>query len=127
MTPLIDVVFLLLVFFIVASAQNLREDLLPLTLPAGQIEAPPAAAPEDRPRVWIRLERDGEGTRAVYNEAPFTLPQLFDQLRELAEVDASVEVVLDVGADVPFGDMIAAYDHCRSAGLADVSFSIDFE
>ncbi|HCK54980.1 MAG TPA: hypothetical protein DIC23_17315, partial [Planctomycetaceae bacterium] len=39
MTPLIDVVFLLLIFFVCASTDQVRESLLPTELSGGAIEA----------------------------------------------------------------------------------------
>ena len=39
MTPLIDVVFLLLIFFVCASTGQIRESLLPTELSGGSIES----------------------------------------------------------------------------------------
>lgn len=46
MAPLIDVVFLLLLFFFVAAKWRPQEDFLPFRLPAAQAQSRPLAKPE---------------------------------------------------------------------------------
>jgi biopolymer transport protein ExbD len=124
MTPLIDVVFQLLIFFICASTGHLREQLLPADFGAGAIEQPVAPIEKPLGEVWIRLTWDGarmvptiEGT--AYPDAA----RFRGVLWTLAETAADIPVILEINGQVPIGDMIEVYDLCRAAGFQSLSFA----
>ena len=125
MTPLIDVVFQLLIFFMCASTGHLRELLLPTDFAAGAMGA--AARPQiEKPlgEVWVRLHRDGEET--VFHAEGFetrTLFKLEEFLRSLAETANDIPVILAIDGDVPLGDGIGTYDACRAANFRQISFA----
>jgi biopolymer transport protein ExbD len=127
MTPMIDVVFLLLVFFVCAAAKQVREALLPADLPAGAV-----AASETLPEkpilgeAWVYLRRGATGlTVAELNGTPYEdLGQLEQQLRGLAELAPEMPVILDIADDVEFGDLIRVYDVCRAAKFQSVNFAV---
>ena len=126
MTPMIDVVFLLLIFFVCASVGQIRESHLPTPLAAGSVEA---AEPVDTPATlgpfWLKLERTAAGTTmATLNERQFldwTL--LHGVLHGLAAAAPDVPVILDISPQVPAGDVIDVYDTCRAAGFETVQFA----
>ena len=129
MTPMIDVVFLLLIFFVCASIGQIRESTLPTPLAAGSIEAvDPIESPQPLGDVWVRLARNGEGDSAVTTAEVNDL--LYDDwdrlrgiLRELASVAPEIPVILDIEHDVPVGDFVDIYDTCRSAGFDHIQFA----
>ena len=129
MTPMIDLVFLLLVFFICASVGRVSEQILPTEL-AGTSAEVAAADPEPDPLgdLWVHLVRRGDRTAAEVNgvEHP-DLAALAAIMQGLAEADAAgtMPVILDIDPPVPAGDVIAAYDAARAAGFASVSFAAD--
>jgi biopolymer transport protein ExbD len=127
MTPLIDVVFQLLIFFICASTGHMRELLLPTDFRAGAIAA--AATPEvEKPlgEVWIKLKRTDDQTAAFLEGREFRdLGQLEQTLTALAAAATEIPVILDIAGDVPLGDVIRVYDACRSAHFRTVSFAAD--
>ena len=114
MTPMIDVVFLLLIFFVCASIGQIPESTLPTPLAAGSIEAAdPIEAPKPLGEVWIRLARRGAGkdavtTAEVNNQRYEDWDRLRGTLRELASVAPEIPVILDIGKSVPVGDRAAA-------------------
>lgn len=131
MTPMIDIVFLLLIFFVCAAAGVVQESVLATDIAsAGAVEAviePPEQESWEL-EIRLRLERDAvsgmtsvdmNGTRYV------DFDRLEAQLRTLAEIDASNPVILDVGSGVEWGAVIDLYDRCRRVGLAAVNFAID--
>ena len=129
MTPMIDVVFQLLIFFVIASTGQVAEAFLPTELPAtGAVETP--AEPLEREpwadEVWIRLFRDADRTVADVNGTVYeNLDQLVQILRALAEISRDNPVILDIAGDVPLGDLIRVYDASRAAGFESVSFAAD--
>ena len=128
MTPMIDVVFLLLIFFVCAATGRMRESLLDIELPAGAI-ASPDKPPEPPPlgEVWVglRLNTEGKAVAELNGTLYRDLKLLEKQLRGLAELAPEIPVILDVANGVTFGDMIRVFDVCRSAGFQAINFAID--
>lgn len=127
MTPLIDVVFQLLIFFICASTGHLRELLLPTDFAAGAVGEQTAVAVE-KPlgEVWVRLSRDRDETVMRVESLEFRdLPKLEQALRSLALAAVEIPVILDIDGAVPLGDAIGVYDACRAAGFRSISFAAD--
>ncbi len=127
MTSMIDVVFLLLVFFVCASIGQIREATLATELPAGGISA---GAPSDEPTpldtVWLKLREHRGITVAELNGRDYSdVGALLDTLRTLARLDTSIPVVLDIAPDVPLGDVIRVYDACRAAEFQSIRFAAD--
>jgi biopolymer transport protein ExbD len=126
MTPLIDIVFQLLIFFICASTGHLREFLLPVDFGAGAVIEATELPPQPLGEVWVRLEREGgqtvvtiEGTRYPDWERVRAV------LVGLGEITAEIPVILDIGDQVPMGDVIRIDDLCRAARFETVSFAAD--
>lgn len=130
MTPMIDVVFLLLIFFVVASTGQVRESSLPTPLSApGSVEATDAIEDDVAPSpVWVRLMRIGEGETAttaaeIDNQRYDDWNTLRGILREFAAIAPDNPVILDIEHGVPVGDFVDIYDTCRSAGFENIQFA----
>jgi biopolymer transport protein ExbD len=127
MTPLIDVVFQLLIFFICASTGHLRELLLPTDFAAGALGDQPNKSVE-RPlgEVWIRLSREFDETVMRLEAREFReLPALEETLRALAATTNEIPVILDIGGEVPLGDAVSVFDICRAAGFRSINFAAE--
>jgi biopolymer transport protein ExbD len=127
MTPLIDVVFQLLIFFICASTGHMKELLLRTDFRSGAVGSA-AAAEVEKPlgEVWIRLKRRDNTTVAFLEERELTdLSQLDSTLRTLASAAIEIPLILDIDDDVPLGDVIHVYDRCRAAKFHSVNFAAD--
>lgn len=130
MTSMIDVVFLLLIFFAVTGGSGIKEFLLPARLAAsGNVEAVVAAeeTPPQQVEIWLKLTRDsGQGQTIVEMNGTRSadLNRLKEQLRMLAELEPGNPVVLDVAPDVPLGDLVDLYDTCQSAGFQTINFAV---
>ncbi len=127
MTPLIDVVFQLLIFFICASTGHMKELLLPTDFRAGSAGA---TLTEEREKplgeVWIRLKRTGDDTIAFLEGREFSdVAQLDVTLRTLAAAATEIPVILEIAGEVPLGDVIHVYDSCRAAKFRSVNFAAD--
>ncbi len=127
MTPMIDVVFLLLIFFVCASIGQIRESNLPTPLAgAGSVEvSQPVEAPPPLGNFWITLKREADGTTtATLNERQFRdWVQLRSVLRQLAAAAAEVPVILDIAPQVPAGDVVDIYDTCKAANFETIQFA----
>lgn len=127
MTPMIDVIFLLLVFFLATSSFQLVEKLLPsgvskTTEATGRAEAVPPDPTDDAiDQVVIKLQLQGDVAVARMNGVALAdLSELKERLQAISAARADVPVVIDPEAKVRATDVVRAYDWARQAGLARV-------
>jgi biopolymer transport protein ExbD len=128
MTPMIDVVFLLMIFFICTASFQLAEELLPtsLAVASGSSTPAPVEMEPDLERIIVRATRVDGTTHWLVNERPCdTLAEVRQVLQAAAEIDHSLPVILDVAGDVPLGDMIDVYDLCRLEGFKKIQFAAE--
>lgn len=130
MTPMIDVVFLLLVFFLCTSSfeepeQNLAASLVVASQTPGAGASQPA--PPELEDVKIVGESRGGVTVWTVNSGRQTadLAELTTLLEQLAAIDRALPVTIDAGATVPMRDVVGAYDAARAAGFGRVLLAAD--
>jgi biopolymer transport protein ExbD len=126
MTPMIDVVFQLMIFFICTASFQMAEELLPTSLAdsGGSSEAAPIEVEPDLERIVAHATQTGGETRWTVNErACGSLAEVQQVLRAVAEIDRTLPVVLDVEGQVPLGNMIDVYDLCRLTGFEKIQFA----
>lgn len=105
-TSLIDVVFLLLIFFVVTST-FLERPGIDLTLPeAGSGETGVSV-------VTVRIVADGQ---VFVGDRPVALEDLARVLGESLRAEETTEVTLEADRSVPHGRVVAAMDAARRAG-----------
>ncbi len=114
LTPLIDVVFLLLVFFLVATTFAKDEVELDLTLP----DATTGAQGEGGHLLVINVKRDGT---LVVDGRTMTLEGLRQRLRAAAAAKKDQEVLIRGDTQVQFGVVAQAFDACLAAQLRRVA------
>lgn len=130
MTPMIDVVFLLLIFFICASAGQAVEYSLSTELAAGSVESSePIESPQEAwvTEIKVNLLAPESGKESVIELNGRRLEnsnQLKQTLATLSEVSRESPVILDIADDVPMKDMIRVYDLCRSSEFSSIHFAM---
>lgn len=132
MTPLVDVIFLLLIFFVCTAQFRRPEENLPAQVEASATEGPGQSVGselEELDEVLITVRREGERTKwivtvagASAGEKPIeTAAELEAFLAELARIEANLPILVSPLADVPVQDVITTVDLCRQSGLRSVS------
>ncbi len=126
MTPMIDVVFLLLIFFLCTSSFQRPEKTLPASLlvaSSGASDLNVEPEPELE-RVTLFIRREADATRWRVNERPVaSLAEARALMQTLAEIDPSLPVTIDAGSEVEMGDLVDGYDAGRLAGFAKVQIA----
>jgi biopolymer transport protein ExbD len=132
MTPMIDVVFQLIVVFLCSMKFRTLDQKIQAFLPKDVgLSAAPAKSTEDVAKVSVRLRRKaGEATTRVIvlDSAIGTTDKegvwgaLQSKLREFMSKDAKVKGEIDAEADVPHGEVVRTLDTFVAAGLTDVVF-----
>jgi biopolymer transport protein ExbD len=130
MTPMIDVVFLLLIFFVCTASFQIAEQMLPtrLALPGGQAPEWEVDPELDLEEVIIQIQWRDAAPRWIVSGRPLeSLEQVRTVLESIAAIDRGLPVILDVDASVPLSHVIDAYDLCRQIGLTKIRFAASIE
>ena len=116
MTPLIDVMLVLLVIFIITA---------PLLASSIQLDLPKttAAAPNDTSR-FILLVVDKSG-QIFLDDKPVGQPELARRLALVATQNADTEVQLRADEAVPYGRVVEVLGIAQKAGLSRIGFMAD--
>jgi biopolymer transport protein ExbD len=130
MTPMIDVVFLLLVFFVWNTNLKPLEFLLPgaVTPPKseqqgqGNVDAPPDPK-EDLHEIVIRILWEGKPQWRMDDARVASLTELQSHLHNVAQVSLDAPITLHPDPEVPLGDLIDTYDIVRGEGFRKLRFA----
>ncbi len=114
MTPMIDVVFQLLIFFIVTLKQHDILSKLDVSRPAPD-PAPPPVQPENL--LTITVYKDGY----VLKGRQVTLSELDRQLTSIAQYNKNVSVVIKCMGDSPHAFLVRLLDTCAKIGLKNMA------
>lgn len=128
MTPMIDVVFLLLVFFVWTSSFELPEFDLPSAIaqpPGGSAEVrsetPP---PEVFDEIVIRLSRrDAQTIIDLNGQILSDVAELQSRLEEILALGVQPPVIVDPADEVTMNVAVTVYDAARIAGADRVLFA----
>jgi len=110
--PLIDVVFLLLIFFMLTSSYIFQ--------PGIKIDLPKAVTSEVIQEKNLIITVSAEGA-TYFNNLPVSLKQLKKQLSEAAGQDRPLLIKADHQASL--GKVVQIWDICREAGLTQINIA----
>jgi biopolymer transport protein ExbD len=128
---MIDVIFLLLIFFVCTANFQAPERTLPThLLLRGSIQSEVEIDPEivDLGEIVVKLIWHQGRTHWQINDVDYTqLAEVQAVLAKIKQLKADLPVILDVDASVPMEDVIDVYDLCRQIGLERVQFAARVE
>ena len=118
MAPLIDIVFLTLVFFMTTTVFSTLESEIDIQLPTAS-----AAAQSERSQgeIYINLRENGE---IVVNNKVIELAELQEVLLRVAEYFPGGAVIIRGDNQAMLGRAIAVLDLCKNADIQNVSFAV---
>jgi biopolymer transport protein ExbD len=120
MTPMIDVTFQLLIFFMIAATYTVQKTLdLPSTQPSETGAAAVAIEDLEKTNVMVTLAKDGSVT---VQGRPAPLDDLADVLRDAIAEMKQAEVVLDVEDEAAHEMVVQVLDAAGEARAAKVMF-----
>lgn len=117
-SPLIDMVFILLIFFMVTTTfvKDMKLD----------IERPSASSAERASSKALRVNIDSSSN--VYVDGHPVRPWMVQsRVRELLESAATKQILVITDRRVPAERLVEVVDQCRLAGAADVGVATDKE
>jgi biopolymer transport protein ExbD len=115
-TPLLDLVFVLLVIFIITTPQMMNN--LEMTLPSGK---PPPKSKQPKPRI-NQIVVDARG-RTFLNDELVSVAQLKDRLQQLQADNPDLSVVVKGADAVDYQNMIYVLDVLRQLDITKVGLA----
>ena len=121
MTPMIDVVFLLIIFFLVSSHLAKQENQIELKLPVAQTGDDDL--PRDIPRITVNVKPDGQlmvrGAVVEQNR----LPEILQSARQ-AEPNSPIEVRIRGSRLAPYSSVEPIMLACTKAGIWNITYAV---
>ena len=121
LTPMIDVVFLLLIFFMVTTTFS-KETSIKIQLPQAEGEE----AEPNKQRVRLTIGKEGE---FYINDQPLADQSLATLTKELSAVgsDKQTPLIINADANAPIQSAISVLDVAKKVGFKSISFTTQKE
>lgn len=118
LTPLIDVVFLLLIFFMVSTSFT-RETQIELELPKASVE------PLETKQESLEISIDKEGRyfvngKGLVNESIDTLKRA---IQPILDENKDVSVIISADANTPYQSVVTAMDATSQLGITNLKMA----
>lgn len=116
LTPMIDIVFLLIVFFMTVAKMQVQERV--------EIDVPIAAnavIPEDRSsRVVVTIQNDGS---LFFGSQPIAVEDMTAYVQQAREESPKIKVYIRADARVPFKEVRKLFAAAAAGGIPNVIFA----
>ncbi|MGD1916548.1 MAG: ExbD/TolR family protein [Phycisphaerales bacterium] len=110
MTPIIDMVFLLLIFFLVATTYQQSERELAIALPEAEAAGPISTMLRE---IIININAQGE---IIVGGQAISLEELRSLVADAVQVNPDQKVSVRGDKDLPYGTIARVLDVCKAAG-----------
>lgn len=117
LAPMIDVVFLLLIFFIATMQFSQSERELDVSVPVAEEGAD---AHQTVGEIIINVRESGE---VVVDKTEMTQEQLFEKLQRIAAVHKNQAIRIRGDSKVEYQKIVEVIDVCQKAGIPNISFA----
>lgn len=115
--PMIDIIFFLLVFFMMNSLQTVAQKALSVQLPQAQSASAPAQLP-------IILTLDAEGHITVDNK-PVSLHEADQIMKQHMSENNHASVILQADKRTAHGQVVAVMDMLKGAGVKRLAIAVE--
>ena len=119
LTSMLDVIFLLLCFFVTVSVFSQWESEISIKLPNAKTAETPERLPGE---IIVNLSKDGKIT---VNSAALTLGDLGVRLAKVAKFYPGQPVIIRADKEVRYESLVELIDTCRAAGIWNFSLATD--
>ena len=113
--PMIDTMFFLLVFFMIATLAMTIQHGMPVSLPTAESSTDTMAE-----HVSLTLTREG---RLYYNKEAITLQELEMRLANLRQSSSDPSLLINADEQVPHGRVIKVMDLIRLSGITSMGIA----
>ncbi len=127
MTPMVDVTFLLLIFFMVTASFSLQKSI---PMPEGLSDQHAQAAEPDESAITVLIDQNNTYHVVSHNEGEFECPserEMRQRLRDSVESGGLSRMLIRAHVDSRHGRLVAAWDGGVLAGVEDIAIETTFE
>jgi len=117
LAPMIDVVFLLLIFFIATMQFSQSERELNVSVPVAEEGAD---ARQTVGEIIINVKDDGE---VIIDNTIMTQEQLYEKLQRISAVHENQAIRIRGDGKVEYQKIVQVIDVCQKAGIPNISFA----
>ncbi|MDD3089067.1 MAG: biopolymer transporter ExbD [Candidatus Omnitrophica bacterium] len=117
MTPLIDMMFILLIFYMAASVFFQLESEINISVPVAGSSNEMSRMPGE---VIINVTRDGS---IFVNQKELSMPELKVMLKRVSELYGGQPVIIRADRETYHADVVGVLDACAEADIWNVSFA----
>lgn len=117
LAPMIDIVFLLLIFFIVEWKYTQDETEIEISVPTAEAGTPAIQAISE---IFINVSKEGE---IRVSREQLSHDQLQSKLANIVRVHKSQPVRIRGDQDTDFQTIVKVLDTCQKAGISNVRFA----
>ncbi len=121
LTSMLDVIFLLLCFFVTASVFSQWESEISIQLPSAKTADEPDRLPGE---IIANVAKDGT---VRVNGAPLTLEELGARLKKIAKYYPGQAVIVRADKETRYEALVKVIDICRDAGVWNFSLATNHE
>ncbi|MBA2132816.1 ExbD/TolR family protein [Capillibacterium thermochitinicola] len=115
--PMIDIMFYLVLFFMVFTTFRTSISGIPLELPSSS-----QAVVLEEQRVMVTIDRQ---EKVYYGDEEISLAKLTERLTPLVAVNPNLLVVINADTRVTYGRLIAVMDAITEAGVAQPALAVE--
>lgn len=113
LTPMIDMVFLLLTFFLAATSFHQAEREMKIALPSAATSTPVSAALRE---IVVNVDADGG---IIVSGKPATPEELTELVERAVKGNSEQKVIVRGDRTVAYEHVVRALDACRAGGVAE--------
>ncbi len=113
LTPIIDMVFLLLIFFLVATTFHQTEREMQIALPAASSAGPISTSLRE---IVINVDRDGT---VIVNGRRMDVEQLSQLVTDAVETNPDQKVTIRGDRETAYSNVVMVLDACKGAGIQE--------
>lgn len=117
LAPMVDVVFLLLIFFIATKQYSQSEKELNVSVPVAEEGAD---ARQTVGEIIVNVRESGE---VVVDKTLMDKKQLFEKLQRIARVHKNQAIRIRGDGKVEYQKIVEVIDVCQKAGIPNISFA----
>lgn len=121
LTSMLDVIFLLLCFFVTVSVFSQWESEISIKLPAAKTSEQPERLPGE---IIVNLTKDGT---VKVNGSIMPLAELRDRLAKISKFYPGQPVIIRADRDVRYESLVSVIDTCREADVWNFSLATEGE
>ena len=121
LTSMLDVIFLLLCFFVTVSVFSQWENEISIKLPTAKTSDEPERLPGE---IIVNIAMDGT---ILVNGSPMTLEDLGERLEKLSRYYPGQAVIIRADKESKYDHLVQVLDVCRAADIWNFSFATEGE